>query len=105
MKEISLLPEQWCVKASSSEEQTKLNTYARSIGGYHWEERNNYAKNFMLHVENGRYALGQQHPHNNYTEITFAEFEECVLGTKKQFDDGKTELQRFNELIQAIKSK
>ena len=109
MTEKFVLPKMWRIKTKSKEEQDVINLYARSIGGSHWSNSANYAKNFYLCVTGKKYDLGTNQPSiiANYTEITFEEFQEYVLGgTKKQvINDGKTELQRFNELIQAIKSK
>jgi hypothetical protein len=103
-----ILPDKWRIKAKSTKEAKVINQYARDTGGSHWNDSDNYASIVYLCVDKGKYDLGTNVKSvlAEYTEITFTEFENYVLGIYKQpIDNSKTELQRFNELILAIKSK
>ncbi len=78
-KELTSLPEKWCIKAKVRSQENAINTYAKSIGGHHWTDANNHAKSYYLFVNNNTYVLGSDTIKDGYTEITFDQFKKWVL--------------------------
>lgn len=100
MTEVFVLPEKWCIKAKLKEEENVINNYARSIGGKHWCDIANYAKEYYLHVKNNEYCKGISHVEKDYKEITFEQFKKYVMQNKISYIITNTSLPSIKEGIE-----
>ena len=84
VKEDFILPKKWCIKSQSRDQDYLINEFARSSGGMHWSDEYNHAKSNYLNISNGKYQRGSQTLDEDFTEITFEQFQKYAIKTTEQ---------------------
>ena len=84
VKDDFVLPEKWCIKSQSRDQDYLINEFARSSGGIHWSDEYNHAKSNYLNISNGKYQRGSQTLDKGFTEITFEQFQKYAIKTTEQ---------------------
>lgn len=74
-----VLPEKWSIKSKARKHDKILNGYARSVGATWWSNTSNFTRIFYMLINNNIYKNSSDNNPNDYTELTFDQFEKYVL--------------------------